>query len=378
MIINFNIKDWLIPILALMTLSCNNKTSTSTANFVSFETMDSLEIELPEEFLAFTSWTTYNSQDQQILVEYGLGNNNSLVIHQVDFLLGQYLEPIIIPQEGPNGYNSSGASVYFKNRDSLFVFPSSEPHFYLYSSSGQLLKKFLYNSLDNSKHNVSGYYSSAVFLNEKMFLPVIQYFRFDDPKIFMKSTPIRSFDFDSNQFIDSIPYPGYTKKKTITVDRLSPTLAVINKDSLVINYRFSDSLYFWNPVSNTLSSLYLSSDKFGKAKLFERYPERAEGLEFKIKEVDFETTIYHKKRLYRIISHVSQEDKSLESYEILQNQLRKMTLLEYDLETKEKKLYHLPIAKYFTFINDYLFVGGVSLREEGDKTIRKFYKYRLE
>ncbi len=378
MTINFNIKEWFILILVLLTFSCNNKTRNSVVDFTAFEPMDSLEIELPEEFLAFTSWTTYNSQDQQILVEYGLGKNNSLVIHQVDFLLGKYLEPIIIPQQGPNGFNSSGASVYFKNRDSLFIFPSSAPHFYLYSSSGQLQKKFNYNVSDNSKYSLGGYYSSAVFLNEKMFLPTAQFFRFDDPQVFTKSTPIRAYDFENDQFIDSIPYPSYTKNKTITIDRLSPTLAGINKDSIVINYRFSDSLYFWNPASNTLSSMYLSSDEFGKSKLFERYPDRAESLEFTIKEVDFETTIYHNKSIYRIISYVSKEDKSLETYEILQNQLRKVALLEYDLEAEKKKLYPLPIAKYFTFIDDYLYVGGVSLREDGDKTFRKFYKYQLE
>lgn len=378
MFINNNFKDWLIPVLVLTIFSCSNENGSSEDDILAFEPVDSLEIELPEEFLQFTSWTTYNRQGQQILVEYGLGSNNSLVIHQVDFLSGKYLEPIVIPQQGPNGYNSSGASVYFKNRDSLFVFPSTSQHFYLYSRSGELLEKYAYNASDNSKHNVSGYYSSAVFLNKKLFLPTAQFIRFDDPQIFTKSTPIRSFDFNSNQFIDSIPYPSYTEDKSITVDRLSPTIAAINQDSLVINYRFSDSIYFWNPATSSLSSLYLSSDKLGKAKLFDRYPDRAETLEFKIKEVDFETVIHHNKCLYRIISHVDEDDKSLETYEILQNNKRKMTLLEYDLETKTKRLYKLPIAKYFSFIDDYLYVGGISLREDGDKTLRTFYKYKLK
>ena len=378
MIISCNIKDWLIPILVLITFSCSNKNRSSEDGILTFKAVDSLEIELPEEFLPYTKWTTYDRQDQQILVEYGLGSNNSLVIHQLDFLLGKYLEPIIIPQQGPNGYNSSGASVYFKSADSVFVYPSASSHFYLYSSSGQLLKKYLYNSPNDSKYNVGGYYSSAAFFNQKMFIPVVQDLRFDDPQIFMKSTPVRSYDFDRSQFIDSIAYPEFTKNKSITVDYLSPSLAAINKDSLVINYRFSDSVYFWNPASNTLSSLYLSSDQFGDPLLFEHYPDRVEGLEFKIKEVDFQTTIHHKKRLFRIVSHVAQEDKSLEAYEILQNNKRKMTLLEYDLETKTKRLYQLPIAKYFTFIDDFLFVGGISIREDGDKTLRTFYKYELE
>ena len=378
MVVNASIKDWLTPILILIVFGCSNKNRPSKDDFSAFKSVDSLEIELPLEFLSLTKWTTYNHQDKQILVEYGLGSNNSLVIHQVDFLLGKYLEPIIIPQQGPNGYNSSGASVYFKSSDSLFVYPAGALHFYLYNSSGQLVKKYLYNAADYSRYTVGGYYSTAVFLNEKMFIPIVQNIRFDDPQIFTKLTPIRSFDFDSNQFIDSIAYPRYTKNKSITVDRLPPSLAAINKDSLLINYRFSDSVYFWNPVSNKLSSLYLSSNKFGKPKLFNRYPGRAEGLEFKVKEVDFQTTIYHNKRLFRIISYVSRKDKSLEAYEILQYKKRKMALLEYDLETKTKKLYELPLAKYLTFIDDYLFAGGVSIREDGDKTLRTFLKYKLE
>ena len=375
---NFNINNWLIITLVLTSFGCSNGNNSSEDDFVAFKSVDTLEIELPLEFLSLTKWTTYNHQGQQILVEYGPGSNNNLVIHQVDFLLGKYLEPIIIPQQGPNGYNSGGASVYFKTRDSLFVYPVASPHFYLYNSSGQLVKKYLYNATDYSSYTVGGYYSTAVFLNEKMFIPTAQPLRFDAPQIFTKLTPIRSFDFDSNQFTDSIAYPTYTKNKSITVDRIPPSLAVINKDSLVINYRFSDSVYFWNPVSNKLSSLYLSDDKFGKPKLFDRYPGRAEGIEFKVKEVDFETTIYHNKRLFRIINYVSRKDKSLEAFEILQHDKRKRALLEYDLETKTQKLYELPLAKYLTFIDDYLFVGGVSIREDGDKTLRTFLRYKLE
>ena len=251
-----NFKDWLILVLVLTIFSCSNGNSSSEDDILSFTAVDSLEIELPEEFLQFTSWSTYNREDQQILVEYGLGSNNSLFIHQVDFLSGEYLEPLVIPQQGPNGYNSSDASVYFKNRDSLFVFPATAPHFYLYSRSGELLEKYVYNATDNSKYNVSGYYSNAVFLDEKIFIPTAQFIRFDDPQIFTKSTPVRSFDFNSNQFIDSIPYPSYTIDKSITVDRLSPTIAAINQDSLVINYRFSDSIYFWNPITSNVQLVF--------------------------------------------------------------------------------------------------------------------------
>lgn len=305
--LSFSSKCWLTPILSLIIFSCSDQKS--AVDFSEFEALDSLEIALPDEFLAYTSWTTYNTLDRQILVEYGLGSDNNLVIHQVDFLAGKYLKPIIIPQQGPNGYNSSGASVIFKSKDSLLVFPSLAAHFHLYNSSGQLLNKIPYNAPDDSKYIESGYYSSAVFLDQKMFTPVYQSMRFDDPQIFTKTIPIRSFDFNANQFIDSILYPKYTKNKMTTVDQLSPSLALIDKDSIAINYHFSDSLYFWNPMSNTTSSLYMSNDKFGKGILFDRYPDK--GLVFKIKEVDFELIKYHNERLYRIISYVPKEKRSL-------------------------------------------------------------------
>lgn len=377
MIIDFSIKNGFTLVLLLCLLSCG-ESKNSKVEISAIAPIDSLEIELPEEYLEYTSWTTYQRQGQQILVEYGKGSNESLVIHQVDFLTAHYLEPIIIPKEGPNGYNSSGADVFFKNQDSIFVFPAAKPHFYLYDGSGQQIEKFSFNAPDNFNHYVSGYYSSAVFLNEKMFIPTSQFLRIEDPEFLTKSTPVRSYDFNSNQLVDSIPYPEYTKGKAITIDRLTPSLAVINQDSLVINYGFSDSLYFWNPASKTISSMYLSADQFGEGRLFETFPDQGEGLAFKIKEVDYETTIYHNNRLYRMISYVPKEDRSLQAYEILQNQLRQLVLLEFDLETKEKRIYAMPIAKYFTFIDDHLYVGGVSIREEGDKTLRKFYQYQLE
>ena len=52
--------------------------------------------------------------------------------------------------------------------------------------------------------------------------------------------------------------------------------------------------------------------------------------------------------------------------------------MEKDLLTNSTKIYKIPSAKYFIFDEDYLYLGSVSIREDGDKTLTKFYKYKLE
>ena len=66
------------------------------------------------------------------------------------------------------------------------------------------------------------------------------------------------------------------------------------------------------------------------------------------------------------------------AYEILANNLKSVGLLALDLKTREIKIYEMPIAKYFAFIGNKLYVGGVSVREdEDDDTFRRFYIYDL-
>lgn len=339
--------------------------------------MDSLEIEMPKEYLQITNWSTYDSGKNKILVEYGYNKFGSLIIHQIDFEKQKYLDPVIIERDGPEGYNSSSASVYFESADSIFVFPSARPFFLLYDRHGNLIEQFLYNSNDNSKYYRAGFNSSAVTIGQKMMIPTVQDFRYDDPNYFTKAIPIKLYDFENNIFDLELRHPNYTSSKVVPSSFTGPTLAKYDEESVLINYRFADSLYIWNSKTNSKTSIYVGSKYFGNGKLLNRYPNRGEDLEYKIKEVDYELAKHHNDKIYRVVSHIAPNAKNLKTFEIMERGLRKVSLIELDMKSKIPKYYQLPIAKYFVFQGNHLIAGGVSIREEGNKTIKRFYKYTL-
>lgn len=363
--------------LIFFTLACEYNKSKIDFAYSTFKEMDSLEIEMPKEYLQITNWSTYSSGKKKILVEYGFNKLGDLVIHQLDFDQQKYLEPVIIGRDGPEGYNSSSASVYFSSADSIFVFPSARPFFLLYDSKANVIEQFHYNSKDNSRYYRAGFNSSAVTIGKKMMLPTVQDLRYDDPKYFDKAIPIKSYDFEGNAFDLELYNPDNTSGKVVPSSFTGPTLAKYEEESVLINYRFADSLYIWNSKTNSIYSVYAGSKYFGKGKFLDRYPNRGEDLTYKIKEVDYELAKYHNDKIYRIISHITPNAKALETFEIMERGLRKVSLIELDMKSKSRTYYELPIAKYFVFQGNHLIAGGVSIREEGDETIRKFYKYTL-
>lgn len=366
-----------IATLIFFTLACEHKTSHSDFVYSNFKETDSLEIETPKEYLQITNWSTYNRGKNKILVEYGFNKLGNLIIHQVDFEKHKYLEPVIIKRDGPEGYNSSSASVYIENADSIFVFPSARPFFLLYNRQGNLIKQLNYNSNDNSRYYRAGFYSNAVRIGHKIMIPTVQDFRYDDPNYFSKATPIRVYDFDKGLFDSKLPFPEYTYNKLVPSSFNGPTLAKYKEESVLINYRFADSIYIWNSKTNSTSGIYAGSEYFGKGKLLDRYPNRGEDLAYKIKEVDYELAKHHHDKIYRILNHITPNAKALKTFEIIERGLRKVSLIELDIQSKAQTYYQLPIAKYFIFQGNYLIAGGVSEREDGDKTLRKFYKYTL-
>lgn len=363
--------------LMFFTLACEYNKSKIDFAYSTFKETDSLEIETPKEYLQITNWSTYNKGKNKILVEYGFNKLGSLVIHQVDFEKQKYLVPVIIKRDGPGGYNSSSASVYFQNPDSIFVFPSARPSFFLYNSQGKLLDQFYYNSNDYSRYYRAGFHSSAMIIGRKIVIPTVQDFRYDDPNYFSKATPIRVYDFDKELFGSKLSFPDYTYNKLVPSSFNGPTLTKYKEESVLINYRFADSLYIWNNKTNSTSAIYAGSKYFGKGKLLDKYPNRGEDLAYKIKEIDYEFAKYHNEKIYRIVSHTAPYAKNLKAFEIMERGLRRVSLIELDIQSKAQTYYQLPIAKYFIFQGNYLIAGGVSEREDGDKTLRKFYKYTL-
>ncbi|WP_069833654.1 DUF4221 family protein [Roseivirga misakiensis] len=343
-----------------------------------FASLDSLEIEMPKDYLQFTSWSNYVDQDRNILVEYGLNSKSDLVIHQIDFISGKYRDPIIIEREGPEGHNSTDVSVFFKSNDSIYLFPAARQHFYLFGGDGRKIDRYPYNSSDYSRYYRAGYYSNAILNEGELIIPVVNDIRYDDPLYFSKTVPIKYYDFEQSRFDRQISYPNYVFGNLVPSSYTGPTVSKYDRSSFLINYRFSDSLYIWNFESEEMTSLYCGSEYFGSPKLLQSYPDQAKELEYKILEVDFEQSFRNDDKLYRIVAHLSdQKFREVPVFEIIDRGYRVMSLIELDLNTQELSYYKLPIAKYFVFDGSFLYAGGVSIREEGDLTFRRFYRYSL-
>ena len=369
-------KSWFVCIsLALfLSFSCENQSFI----YNNFPSLDSLEIVMPDEYLQFTNWTTYKKNKQTILVEYGLYENGDLIIHQVDFNTEAYVNTMRIPRDGPDGYNSSAASVFIKNEDSVYVFPSARNSFFIYNADGKQVSKLQYNSSNFERYYQSGYYSSMVPLNGRMMLTTINDTRYDDPEYFNKVTPIQFFDQNSSQFVEKIHYPKFIRGKFV-IGFTGATLSQIDADRILINYSFSDSISIYNIETKVTTSFYCGADHFGKPKLLDKLPNKAQEFEYKVKEVDYELAFYHNAKVYRIVSHIgAAKYRDYSVMDIINQNLRAVSLVEMDLETGALKYYKLPIAKYFVFQKDFLFAGGVSVREDDQETYRRFYKYRLQ
>ncbi|WP_452609368.1 DUF4221 family protein [Roseivirga echinicomitans] len=313
-----------------------------------------------------------------MLVEYGLIGNGDLIIHQVDFNAEEYIKTIHIPREGPDGYNSSDAYVFIKSEDSVYVFPAGRNSFFLYNPEGKKISEFHYNSSNFERYYKSGYYSSAVSLKEGMMLTTINDTRYDDPDYFGKVSPIQFFDQNSSQFIENIDYPEFIQGKFVA-GSTGATLAQIDENRVLINYSFSDSISIYNIETKVTTSFYCGSNHFGKPKLLEKPSNKMEELDYKVKDVDYELAFYHNSKVYRVVSHISADKyRDYSVIDIVNQNLRAVSLIEMDLKTGLLKYYKMPIAKYFVFQDNFLFVGGVSAREDDQDTYRRFYRYTLD
>lgn len=370
-------KGWLTLALFLpLLLSCGSNDASVT--YETFASLDSLEVIMPEEYLQVTNWTTYKRNQKTILVEYGVNSRYDLIIHQVDFEEKKYLDPIIIKRDGPNGYNSSTASVYFSSYDSIFVFPAARPNFLLYNQNGALINEYPYHSEDYSRYYRGGFYSSAVVSGQDIFMTTVNDRRYDDPLYLTKNTPTKIYNFDKKSFVKELGYPKFTHDKFVPTSFTGPTIIKFDENSILINYRFTDSLYHWNYQKDQIERIYLGSKLVGSGKLLDSYPERSKALEYKIYNVNYVTAFKHNNKIYRVVNYVKDEYSHLGAYELLLNNKRSVGLLELDLTTREIKTYEMPIAKYLVFSQNKLYAGGVLIREEDDDdTFKRFYIYDL-
>lgn len=340
-----------------------------------FPKKDSLEVLVPIEYFPLSYWSTFTNNGQGFLVEYGFVSNGDLLIHRVNFDKKIYLEPIRIPREGPDGFNSSSVSVYFHGIDSIFVFPAAKDAFYLYNSLAKKVKEFPYSSNGFARFYRSGFYSNAVLFDQILAIPTVSDIRYDDPDFFRNEIPVRLYDLNKEKFVSQLKYPAYLTGSFLPSEFSGPTLEKFDEDRMIVNYRFSDSLYLFNIKDKSTQAIYCGLLRRNAPPLLKKYPSKGEELDYKIKQSDFAEAFSRNGKIYRIVNNVDEKYNDLTGLEILQKNLRGVTLIELDLETKQQRFYEMPIAKYFVFDNDFLIVGGVSSREENGDIYRKFYKY---
>lgn len=371
-------RDWLLAIPIFLIFSCQSGHNEKSFAYSNFAALDSFEVVMPDEYLQTTYWTTYKKDNKNILVEYGAYTEGDWIIHQVDFEEEAYVKTTKIPREGPDGHNSGGVRVIVENEDSLYVFPGGRQSFFMYNSIGKKVDEYPYNSTLFERHYQSGFYSTGILSGETMILTTVNNTRYDDPDYFSKVFPVQFFDLSSQKFREKIGYPDFIKGRFLPSGFDGPTMAQMDKDNFLINYRFSDSIYIFNIQTGITTSMYCGSDYFGQPKLLDGIPNRAEDIFYKTMEVDYELAFYHNSKIYRVVNHVTPGDyNSLSPMEVFQKNRRLVSLVELDPNTGDLKYYEMPIAKYFVFQGNYLFVGGVSIREEGDETYRRFYRYTL-
>jgi len=372
------IKRGLFLLAPFLLFNCSGKSDKGDFKYSNLIRLDSIELKMPEKYLSFTKWNTHKFGSRNFLVEYGIFKNGNLLIHRADFSNKKYLPEIQIPREGPNGFNSSDASVFFSDPNSIVVFPAARDRFFIYDTLGMKKSEFRYQSAIQTRYFSSGFFSNGVKINGNLLIPTINDTRFDAPNYFEKVKPVSIYGMDKEGFLGFVDYPKYTYGKVFPSNLTGASISGFKDNEILINYSFSDSLYVFNHQDYSIRSIFCGlSGRIhpkGKNRIFDRF----ENLEYQAKEVNYESVFYHGDKIYRIVSHLIEDSfRSLSLGEIFENDLRIVTLIELDSKTEEIKYYRMPWAKYFVFESEKLYVGGVSVREEDQDTFRSFYIYDL-
>lgn len=358
---------------------CEERSMSKVSPITQLNLLDSLELEMPLEFLSLTKWTSYSFKEGVHLVEYGLFRNEGLVIHRIDFEQQKYLRPIKIPTEGPDGFNSSNASIFFQDENSIFLFPTGSKRFYKYDTLGQKKMEFEYNSEDNGRFFTTGYYTTAIEQENTFVISTINDTRYDDPNYYKKVFPVSQLDLTSGEFIKKIPYPANLSDQIFPSNLVGATVSNFQSGEVLINYCFSDSLFTYNFRENSIESIYCGLEGWDQPKSLQVHPDRFESLEYQAKELNYQNVFFHEGKIYRLVSHLKDDDyRELSISEILKKNLRELTLIQLDPEEDIINYYKMPLTKYFLFDENKLYVGGISVREEGEESYRTFYIYSLD
>ncbi|WP_146613669.1 hypothetical protein [Algoriphagus yeomjeoni] len=309
-----------------------------------------------------------------------MDRRQDLLILRLDLEQGAYLEPIHIPREGPDGFNAPDLFISYKAEDSIYVFPALKDHFYLYNSFGEILKEYSYNSRDFSRFYISGFYSDIFYRNGEMILPTINDTRYDDQDYFEKVIPFQKYELVEQRFSDSIEYPKSLIGKFLPSNLTGGQISNYDNETAIINFPFSDSLYLYKYEDKSIVTFYCGIETGHKNNFYDHVPDRAESIEYLTKEKNYEFSKVHNGKVYRLVSHLKDENaRELPLFDIINQNLRGVTMIEFDPKDSSINYYEMPIARNFVFQDDRLIVGGISIREdENQDTFRKFYVYQLK
>ncbi|WP_425636604.1 hypothetical protein ACPUEN_14425 [Algoriphagus yeomjeoni] len=361
-------------------IGCSSKRSSDIFEYSDLPLVDSIEIKLPLEFLPNSKWQTFNDSFQNLLIDYGLDRNGDLLVLRLDFEKGEYLDPIHIPREGPDGFNAPDVFISYQGLDSIYVFPATSDRFFLYNSLGKRTGEYRYNSSSSTHFYMSGFYSDIFFSDGKMILPTINDTRYDDKSYFEKVIPFQKYDLTKQRFSDSIEYIKSLAGKFLPSNLTGGQVSNYDDVNALLNYPFSDSLYLYNYERKSMQSFYCGIETGHRTKFYDHVPDRAESIDYIAKEKNYEFSKMHNGKIYRLVSHLKNENaRELPVLDIITQDLRGVTMIKLDPKNSSINYYKMPIARNFVFIGNQLIVGGISSREdENQDTFRTFYVYQMD
>ncbi|UJP63361.1 hypothetical protein [Mongoliitalea daihaiensis] len=338
--------------------------------------VEEFDVKLPFNFVNQTKWSVYTESGRLHLLEYGRTKEGDLLIFPLDLEAKAYGIPIQIPREGPEGFNATDAAVQILTRDSILVFPIPSKRFYLYNDLGHLLRTYEYES--EFEFYLAGFFSSAIKMENHLIFPTSSSLvRYDDPSYFQKVLPVHVFDIHNSKFVQALPYPKQLEKKYLWSFLDGASLSTFQDSLVLINFRFSDSLYTYSTQTQNVQSKFLgiNAEPLGLVKP----PTKGEELNLILKEKDYLYTLAEDHILYRVVTHLDKwEMKNVAIQDIVDFNYRRMTVIRHNSLTNETRYIDMPLTRYFIPYKGKLIVGSVDTWEDEDNDQwRKFFIYEF-
>ncbi|MFN3802292.1 hypothetical protein [Belliella pelovolcani] len=360
--------------LLIVFFSCNSNETLEYHDRQEISPIDSMDVKLPDSYNDINKWGYFYENDEVFLYEFFENSNTDLVVNVLDFKHNKYEPSLVFQREGPDGYNSSGVSPMIINRDSILIM-GNDDKFLLYNSSAQKLAEYKYNSVDGQRF-VSGVFNHIVFQDNRVLMPTINNTRWDDKYFYQKVMPVQYYSFVDQKFEEGVPYPEYLHGKFLWSNLYSTKLSKMNDSLSIVDFRFSDSIRIYNSKDQALETIYMGLNN--ELVLLDKVPSKLDEMKNLLTEKEYMYTMYQNGNLYRLASHLRKRSFKSNLSNFKSELPRVVTLIKYNMKTKEYDYYNMPITRYFLPSKDKLIVGSItSWEDENQDTWRRFYIYDL-